>query len=151
LQIKTKIVSCHTAESKPVRQEVNGTVILPPLVFPDLKLKLGQREKSLKLKSIGTHGSTIVNYARKKVSQTSMHCFKSDSAYFSTAISCARKSSQKGIHGSTVVNYARKMFISGVGCLPDAPDLQRGVQLGRDRLSGVGVIKLFTTVIYEFS
>jgi hypothetical protein len=34
LQIKTKIVSCHTADSKPVKQGVNGTVILPPLVFP---------------------------------------------------------------------------------------------------------------------
>jgi hypothetical protein len=34
LQIKTKIVSWHTADSKPVRQEVNGTVIHPPLVFP---------------------------------------------------------------------------------------------------------------------
>jgi hypothetical protein len=34
LQIKTKIVSCHTADSKPVKQEVNGTVILPSLVFP---------------------------------------------------------------------------------------------------------------------
>jgi len=34
LQIETKIGSCHTAESKPVKQEVNGTVILPPLVFP---------------------------------------------------------------------------------------------------------------------
>ncbi len=34
LQIKTKIVSCHIADSKPVKQEVNGTVILPPLVFP---------------------------------------------------------------------------------------------------------------------
>ncbi len=34
LQIKTKIVSCHTADSKPVKQEVNGTMILPPLVFP---------------------------------------------------------------------------------------------------------------------
>ncbi len=33
LQIKTKIVSCHTADSKPVKQEVNGTVILPPLVL----------------------------------------------------------------------------------------------------------------------
>ncbi len=30
-----KIVSCHTADSKPVKQEVNGTVILPPLVFPE--------------------------------------------------------------------------------------------------------------------
>ena len=34
LQIKTKIVSSHTADSKPIKQEVNGTVILPPLVFP---------------------------------------------------------------------------------------------------------------------
>jgi hypothetical protein len=34
LQIKTKFVSSHTADSKPVKQEVNGTVILPPLVFP---------------------------------------------------------------------------------------------------------------------
>jgi hypothetical protein len=34
LQIKIKIVSCHTADTKPVKQEVNGTVILPPLVFP---------------------------------------------------------------------------------------------------------------------
>ncbi len=34
LQIKTKIVSSHTADSKPVKQEVNSTMILPPLVFP---------------------------------------------------------------------------------------------------------------------
>jgi hypothetical protein len=34
LQIKTKIVCCHIADSKPVKQEVNGIVILPPLVFP---------------------------------------------------------------------------------------------------------------------
>jgi hypothetical protein len=34
LQIKTKIVSCQTADFKPVKQEVNGTVILSPLVFP---------------------------------------------------------------------------------------------------------------------
>ena len=34
LQIKTKIVSCHTADSKPVLQEVNCTMILLPLVFP---------------------------------------------------------------------------------------------------------------------
>ncbi len=36
MQIKTKIDSCHTADSKPVKQEVNGTMILPPLVFPGL-------------------------------------------------------------------------------------------------------------------
>ncbi len=34
LKIKTKIVSCHTANSKPVKQEVNSTVKLPPLVIP---------------------------------------------------------------------------------------------------------------------
>jgi hypothetical protein len=34
MQTKTKIVSCHTADSKPVKQEVNCTMILPPLVFP---------------------------------------------------------------------------------------------------------------------
>jgi hypothetical protein len=34
LQIKTKIVSRHKADSRPVKQEVNSTVILPPLVFP---------------------------------------------------------------------------------------------------------------------
>ncbi len=32
----SKIIRCHTADSKPVKQEVNGTVILPPLVFPAL-------------------------------------------------------------------------------------------------------------------
>jgi hypothetical protein len=30
LQIKTKIASCHTIDSKQVKQEVNGTMILPP-------------------------------------------------------------------------------------------------------------------------
>ena len=34
LQIKAKNVCCHTANSKPVKQEVNGKVIPPPLVFP---------------------------------------------------------------------------------------------------------------------
>ncbi len=34
LQIKTKIGSCHVADSKPVKQEVNGTVILPPFSIP---------------------------------------------------------------------------------------------------------------------
>jgi hypothetical protein len=36
IQIKTKIVSSNTADSKPVKQEVNDTVIPPPLVFPGL-------------------------------------------------------------------------------------------------------------------
>jgi len=34
LQTKTKIVCCLTADSKPVKQEMNGTMTLPPLVFP---------------------------------------------------------------------------------------------------------------------
>jgi hypothetical protein len=34
LKIKIKIVSCHTADSNPAKQEVNGTVVRPPLVFP---------------------------------------------------------------------------------------------------------------------
>ncbi len=34
MHIKTKMVSCHTADTKPVKHEVNGTMILPPLVFP---------------------------------------------------------------------------------------------------------------------
>jgi hypothetical protein len=34
LSLKTKIVSFYTPDSKPVKQEVNCTVILPPLVFP---------------------------------------------------------------------------------------------------------------------
>ncbi len=42
MQIKTKIVSCHTYDSKPVKQEINGTVILPPLVFPGHNLVLHQ-------------------------------------------------------------------------------------------------------------
>ncbi len=33
-QIKPKIDSCHTADSKTVKQEGNRTVKLPPLVFP---------------------------------------------------------------------------------------------------------------------
>jgi hypothetical protein len=34
LQIKAKIISCHTANFKPVKQVANGTLILPPSVFP---------------------------------------------------------------------------------------------------------------------
>ncbi len=39
LQIKTKIVSCHTADSKLVKQEVNGTGILPPFSIPWLVIQ----------------------------------------------------------------------------------------------------------------
>ncbi len=40
MQIKTKIVGCHTDDSKPVKQEVISTVILPPLVFPGFGLSM---------------------------------------------------------------------------------------------------------------
>jgi hypothetical protein len=34
LKIKAKIASCHTADSQPVKQEVNGTVILLSFSIP---------------------------------------------------------------------------------------------------------------------
>ncbi len=40
LQIKTKIVSCHTDDSKPVKQEINCTVILSLLAFPGLDIPM---------------------------------------------------------------------------------------------------------------
>jgi hypothetical protein len=46
LKIKTKIVSCHTADSKPVKQEVNSRVILPPLVFPGKTQMQTQKSKT---------------------------------------------------------------------------------------------------------
>ncbi len=41
MEIKTKIVSCHRADYKPVKQEVKGTVILPPFSIPCLDTKNG--------------------------------------------------------------------------------------------------------------
>jgi hypothetical protein len=34
------MVNCHTADTKPVKQEVNDTVMLSPLVFPDYSIGL---------------------------------------------------------------------------------------------------------------
>ncbi len=40
------VFPAYTADSKPVKQEVNSTVILPPLVFPDIRLARNiEREK----------------------------------------------------------------------------------------------------------
>jgi len=52
LQIKTKNVSCHTADSKPVKQEVNGTVICSPEVFPGQSMDAlrGQSERDIERK-----------------------------------------------------------------------------------------------------
>jgi hypothetical protein len=53
LQIKTKIVSFYKAGSKPVKQEVNGTVILPPLVFPEYSYRMERRQKGRKRRKDG--------------------------------------------------------------------------------------------------
>ncbi len=45
LQIKMKIVRSHTTDSKLVKQEVIGTVILPPLVFPAFSNTVGKKQK----------------------------------------------------------------------------------------------------------
>jgi hypothetical protein len=57
LQIKTKIVSSHTADSKPIKQEVNGTVMLPPLVFPGSRVLI---QPLLALKEKGCIDTTKV-------------------------------------------------------------------------------------------
>ncbi len=44
---KTKIVLFHTVDSKPVKQEVNGTMILPPLVFPAVTIDIRLGSKGL--------------------------------------------------------------------------------------------------------
>jgi len=49
--MKTKIVSCHTVDSKQVKQEVNSTVILPPLVFPEEGLLICPFTKKIFLNS----------------------------------------------------------------------------------------------------
>ncbi len=62
MQIKTKIVSCHTADSKPVKQEVNGTVILPPLVFPTYDNSKKARVFHIANVTITTDFAIIVTY-----------------------------------------------------------------------------------------
>ncbi len=61
MHIKTKIVCCHTADSKPVQQEVNSTVILPPLVFP------GQAVLLRNMHGMRTTTSKVVNVVLTKV------------------------------------------------------------------------------------
>ena len=48
-----KNVSCHTADSKPVKQEVNGTVILLTLVFPATSNKHCVGQKCFGQMSVG--------------------------------------------------------------------------------------------------
>jgi hypothetical protein len=55
LQIKTKIVSSHTADSKPAKQKVNSKVILTPLAFPGLFY--------MKCPTICVHDTNVMRYA----------------------------------------------------------------------------------------
>ncbi len=67
MQITTKIVSSHTADSKPVKQEVKGTGILPPLVFLGLKFEFlawaeegaGDKHASLSCQAINYNGKVL--------------------------------------------------------------------------------------------
>ncbi len=61
MKIKTKIAGCHTADSKPVKQEINGTVILPPLVFPGAGV--GHNEKQAGQQSAKTKPTSKANVA----------------------------------------------------------------------------------------
>ncbi len=72
LQIKTKIASCHTVDSKPVKQEVNGTVILPPLVFPGQTVQLisAKRQRGRK------KGLQDCNEVHKLASNLAKNCNK---------------------------------------------------------------------------
>jgi len=45
-QLTIFISICKTDYSKTVKQEVNGTVILPPLVFPGLSIQLSAHGRS---------------------------------------------------------------------------------------------------------
>ncbi len=62
LQIKTIIVGCHTANSKPVKQTVNSTVILPPLVFPGENPKVVWAEFSTLSQAVLLHSSTSAQH-----------------------------------------------------------------------------------------
>ncbi len=55
MQIKTKIVSCHTANSKPVKHVANGTVILGPFSIPCLQFQTIYRGGSVIFRD-KTHG-----------------------------------------------------------------------------------------------
>jgi hypothetical protein len=62
------MVSRHTADSKPVKQEVNSTVILPPLVFPALANRLpGQSACVIIIQSMLMEQFYILSKGRRKI------------------------------------------------------------------------------------
>jgi hypothetical protein len=58
MQIKAKIVSCHKANSKLVKQVVNSTVILPLLVF--LALNISNYDLNVNEPKLNQHKAELV-------------------------------------------------------------------------------------------
>jgi hypothetical protein len=70
MQIKTKIVSCHTADSKPVKLEVNSTVILPSslfFVFPDVHNEKKNLQMAALKRQITNKNNAMEQHALKNV------------------------------------------------------------------------------------
>jgi len=63
--LQIKMVICHTVDSKPVKEEVNGTVILPPLVFPVLSIMEITTHTFVKF-VWGTYCSIFANHANRR-------------------------------------------------------------------------------------
>jgi hypothetical protein len=57
LQIKIKIVSCYSADSKSVKQEVYGTMIVPPVLSDHHRI---YDEKSSKCQNVGSNERHLV-------------------------------------------------------------------------------------------
>jgi hypothetical protein len=93
LQIKTKIVSGHTADSKHVKEEVNGTVILPPLVFPDQNNQNGAASvtKRRMLCNIDTCGQYYKTYIDVITPLSGVIFIKITSEYAASGINYAGK------------------------------------------------------------
>ncbi len=80
MEIKTKIVCCHTADSKPVKREVNCTVILPPLVFPGpiLTSWAGTSPANIGLGWKGPKGTTTLAYLSEMLVTKTKKYYKID-------------------------------------------------------------------------
>ncbi len=99
MQIKTKIVSSHTAISKPVKQEVNSTVILPPLVSSKGQLN--------RLCAQTTIEKTIINYCRV------FECFgRSFSLLPGPSLSQTQKLALFGIFTSSSLSLSMSLSLS---------------------------------------
>ncbi len=95
MQIKTKIVSSHTADSKPVKQEVNGTVILPPLVFPDyalIRVNYNYADKCVSYAKKGFKGLTHkLNYTHMFILQLRQYIRKTQLCLYTCKLQLRRQ------------------------------------------------------------